>query len=693
MGHLPWLLILAPVIATPTALLTERAWRMRRARLRANALRDWLGTPRALLQPTLSDSSDEVTLTGELWSDDEDSSAMSWRPPHGEAVHISGDRRWVLRMDDARVVLDGPLDVLVGAEESVDGAPVSAAGDESEIPARIVRVGDAVRVRGRLLVEPAGAPLGSDTYRDREVTARLVPIDDAITVVAERAPRVALRPAMVRVARLTMTLSIAFAVVPALTVLILQWRTMQSDLVARAHCERDLATAIERHQPWDAADLAPTCGSMETEADAAWHHAELPVAARAYWRLRLDRADLEIHASNAASQIVAGRYDEAARVVNRMSMRSVTPAPLQCLAKGLRYMYAPTDELADELRAGAEHELQQIRSTTDDRPMTCTPILAEVVGDHGPLDRVIDATLHDGAAPGYFNSYLAALLAAERSGELDHPLLLHVLDARYPPLAVQKPSAWALHHPMALSTSLLRRTKVQPGNAQRVAAAFAAQKALFDAYLGEGDLAMAALMEVTAFARSPLTRPKREGHILLVGAAAALLVPDVQTARVLLDALGPEDPRAAAFRRRLETAVDAPNVAYQQLAILEAHRPSGSLWQTAEIGNAIASGNAVQAAPIAEIHGFVPYAREHLKRSDELVGWTNVEFVPLCETCGLRALAEHLAARRLLANAVAAPAAPRLAEPARRVHAAMLRRDVAVPLYLLERLVEADPAL
>ncbi len=36
--------------------------------------------------------------------------------------------------------------------------------------------------------------------------------------------------------------------------------------------------------------------------------------------------------------------------------------------------------------------------------------------------------------------------------------------------------------------------------------------------------------------------------------------------------------------------------------------------------------------------------------------------------------------------------ANRLAEPARRIHAALLRRDIAVPIYLLERITEANAA-
>lgn len=706
--HLPWLLIFAPMITAPIAVLCERAIRSRRAHKRARRMRRLLGEPREQLSLALSDTLLEVTALGTLRAKPNQDAcpvAMSWFPSASRAgaVHASSDRDWYLEMTDASVALEGPFEILVGAEETARGTPLARAlewadlqsgaegADDAEGEARVVRDGDRVRVRGTLMVEPTDGH-GKETYRAREVRARLTPSAGVLRLAAEAAPAVALRPAIVRVARMTITMSVAFALIPAVAVMLLQWHSMHAEIASRNACLRTLETARDEHRPWDAADAAADCGTRETEAHIAWHNAELVNAARHYRRRRADWAELDNHASNAASQIVAGHYDEAARIANRMAMTGPNAEALRCLAAGLLLMHEPSPWAHEELSEGAAREQHALDRTTDDTPIVCTPLLADLTGDTSALHEQVRASI-DGAAPGYFNTYLAALLAAERGEGLAHPLIQLITDARHPPLAVQKPRDWALTHPIALSSTLLRSQRPETAAELRTAAAFAAQQALFDAYMGESELAVTALHHVKQLADTQGDTLARDasGDVLIIGAAAAILARDLGMAESLLGKIRDGDDRVTALRTRLALrGAPQPQSHFTFLAEQERWLKGSALWRAAERGEASLVASALSKGSISSVHGFFPYIALHLRDDGSLRDWLADDFFPLCETCGLGALAEHIASRRVAAMTLDDPMASRLAEPARRLHGAMLRRDIALPLYLLERITDAN---
>jgi hypothetical protein len=356
-------------------------------------------------------------------------------------------------------------------------------------------------------------------------------------------------------------------------------------------------------------------------------------------------------------------------------------------------MFAPAPWAEKQLRQGAENEQRRLRWITDDTPVACTALLADVLGDTSALRQQVTQTREHGVAPGYFNSYLAALLSAENAGRLSEPLLLDVVDARYPPLAAQDPRSWALSHPIALSTALLWTSTPVSEEEQRIAAAFAAQKALFDAYMGENELAMASLAQVLHLARTQRDALDRDrtGHVFIIGAAAAILARELGTAETLLDALHVGDDRGVSLQARLALRrAGKDDGQLLSLAGQERWLKGSVLWRVASKRDPEELAATMRATPITSLHGVFPYIARLGDNESTLRPWLEESFPALCENCGLRSLAEHVASRRMAAIALAHPMALRLAEPARNIHAAMLRRDIAVPLYLLERVVEAN---
>ncbi|MCA9625678.1 MAG: hypothetical protein KC731_41940, partial [Myxococcales bacterium] len=397
-------------------------------------------------------------------------------------------------------------------------------------------------------------------------------------------------------------------------------------------------------------------------------------AATSYLEARDADPDLAPTVSEVEALAIAGYHHSAAEVVRFMA-RTWYTAPksaerdrLVCIADALDARSGPA--AADALEAFAE------RQQSDATPAECAYLYADLESDEEErLHR-----LQGGYA--FADTDLRQLLIAEVTN--DDYAFPHITEG-YPLSAMTDPQPWIHLRPIALEMAILGRIDdIRLTHERREAlAGYAAEVALFHAFMGEREKALDALAPMERFVGDAERRP------FVLGAIAALHVGDVYRAEQLMD-WGREDSHAIAkLRQVVKTMQREREVDFAHEIDTEPWSPNVDLFTAGKTGD-----GAKVALALRDFNTMgrqaLPRIVPHLTRGHAaLREWANDAFPGPCRSCGLSALAEHAGARREAARVIQDDTLyARMSERTQRILEGMLRRDLALVFLLLERFAE-----
>ena len=496
--------------------------RRRRLRRRGERVRQALRPPIASLDGVMD--GDLVTIAGSLRL----AGALVTRVPAGadatdsleaSARTTCADTRVELLVgtERRRVLLEGPVQVLVGSRESAPGTPLGPAAralpydapERSESMShgslRALVSGDAVRTRGILRRLP-----GQDTrgYRGEAVAYALgAPVDAGwparpLPLVFEGSPR----PLGGGAGRIVA----AFVTAGAIGFGIVSYRPTNSSVPSSStayptsppatpsSCE-SVETWLRTDRPWRATPYLDACDSDNLTARVRWLVGDFSAASKAYLRLaktgRTRRPTLE----EAEAHAIAGHYEEAARAVRALADTSYGLATrdrgrMSCVADAL--------DAAGGLAMGQTH-LAAMAAALPGNPSVayeCALLAA---------DRATDGAARV-ALPPTSDQSLARwrdLLVAETLGDLAQTS--SVLDSDVEE-ALRDPRAWLHLRPLALEAELVERPGIHVSRQ-----AYKADLAVFYAYIGEPVRAKAGLAQILV-----VRRRKRWIHALSTSGAS-----------------------------------------------------------------------------------------------------------------------------------------------------------------------------
>jgi hypothetical protein len=513
--------------------------RRRRLQGRGERLRHALGPPLPSLDGAMD--GDLVTIAGSLHlasgalvvtrvpagADATDSLEPSARTTGAETrVEL------VVGTDSRGVLLEGPLQILVGSRESAPGTSLGAAArairhatDEGSPVAshgtlRALASGDAIRTRGILRRLPGHDARG---YRGEAVAFALAAKADAtwparpLPLVFEGSPRPLGGGAGRIVAAFVTAGAIAFGIVSYRpTSGAVPWNPSPSWTTTHpspSPCE-SVESSLRRGQPWQGAPSVDACDRDDLTARVRWLIGDFSEASKAYVRLTKTSRTRLPTLEEAEAHAIAGRYEEAARAVRALSDTSFglgTPdhRRMSCIADAL-------DAAGGDAMAPARLAATAAAVPTDPSAAYECALLA--------ADRATDGAARVALPPTSNRSLarLRELLLAETLG--DGAPTSSVLDGDVEQ-ALRDPRAWLHLRPVALEAALVERPTIHASRQ-----AYEADLALFYAYIGEPVRAKAGLGQILGRASPGPADPRA----LLLGSIAAAQAHDAEDLAALV---------------------------------------------------------------------------------------------------------------------------------------------------------------
>jgi hypothetical protein len=576
--------------------------------------------------------------------------------------------------DGTTVLIEGPLQVLCGGVEArwdrlALGEPDGALDDA----VRLLRQGDPVVACGRLV--RLADERDERTYRQDASAYCLRPPHDPewrshpVVLAYAAAPRGAETTGWAVASGVTLAALFALSLAePA-----------PPDGVAQAAapdpCIAELRSDLDR----DASQVARQlygCSDPLLAAETHWSLASFDDAAKAYLEARQRDPSLTPTISEIEALALAGYLGNAADVVRNMARswyaapKSVERDRLVCIADALDARGGPGQE--DAVAA-----LRARQAGAASQPSDCIYLWGDLAIDEEDRDKRLQ---HGGP---WTDFELRQLLLAEldTGGFLGYPTVLE----GYPLSAMTDLRAWVHLRPIALEESILeRRHDVELDGGRRAALAeYAAEVAMFYAYMGEHERARHALDPLIGFADQAPRQP------FVLGAIAALHIGDLERADKLMDA-GKDDSHAIAkLRRVVATMRRTGRVDFAHEIETEPWSPNVELFRAGRTGDGAVVAQTLRRLGITGRQA-LPRIAPHLQMGKPLLRqWVNEAFPGFCRSCGLSALAEHSAARREAARVLDDDVLyRRMSARTQRALAAMLRRDLTFVFLLLERFAE-----
>jgi hypothetical protein len=565
---------------------------------------------------------------------------------------------------------------------------------------RVLREGDRVVARGTARAVPAAAT--GHHYREASAALALVPASGGgfVELAYAGVPSVP-RGRRSLGAALATTVAAWVALVGAAHV---APRVASAVYRAMHPCPHDLEVSLAHGEPEAASRRAEECGDLVGAARGAWQAADFERASAAFLRARAAGVAAGPSLTEVAAHLLAGRDVDSAYAARALADdQPVYRATLDCYADAL------------DARRGdpAARERLSQRALEGGAPPMCALLAADVRsgGERTAFLQSAHRPAYGAAlyAPGDMDAYAFALLGRE-AGDLE--------------IAASPPDWYALHGLRGLRYYVLERPLgLEQARRGHGAPALETEDALtfaaFASYVG--DHAEAAKEYQRALAASGLLDavheqaasglfeywPPAQGsphaaefeatmrahrRLFFLGATLALRAREATHARILAG-MAPEETHGRAmlapFFAVLAPESDRPDAertrAFAAIAEAETWEPSRQLWALATDGNTASIPRELRARGL-DGRGVLPFLAPDAATADALRAFVADSYPSPCWTCGPHVLLDWVAGRREAAQALGMNDLDAvLAAAAQRLHAAFVRRDISVPLYVLGR--------
>lgn len=412
-----------------------------------------------------------------------------------------------------------------------------------------------------------------------------------------------------------------------------------------------------------------------------WQRADYAAASRAL--TVLEGTDRQVTSASAiGAHLFAADFERAAATARRLvpTVKVEASQHLTCLADAL-------DARRGEVEA--QKKLAGVMSAT-----SCGLLRADLVADASRLD-LLDDMLH--ARNGWSASVDASdrLVASMLMYEVKPDTASYSYDY-YPSGALIDPTEILQALPIGLAFSLpiadanaqLDRALFESYLGNHAAAALAVRGALMNAGVGGTWLGSETPTPGDLFAYRPagsFHQLKEHRRQLYFAAILAARAGETKNARTYLE-LAPDESHGRAL---LTPYLDAYDTG--RLAPMKATMANDPWWPTQQIWAEIAKNHPTALVDVLRTQrsnglSVLPFAPPNVIRVSALQQWATRDIAPPCWGCTPFAAIRDLVSRRRIAQAVGAEALERdLASQVERVRTVLLRRDLAVPLYVLTK--------
>lgn len=428
---------------------------------------------------------------------------------------------------------------------------------------------------------------------------------------------------------------------------------------ARAPVSSDPTLAVREH--WIRADFAGASGTLgDLEADGS----------------------SLVSPSAIGAHLLSGDFSRAAAASRRLAAGK---GPSRALDLGC---------LADALEARQGDGTARSRLEAAARSNACRLLLGDLIPDRERL-RVL-TTLAQGwdgwpSDPQESDAYAAALLAFEVDPAREpRPHEFHPIGVLLEPSEILAPHPFGLEFslPVANPEALLDRAVFESYLGNHRAAAGALQDALERAGVG-GSRAKREVPEPGDLFRYREAGSKAERlarrRFFFLGAVLAVRAGETANARRYLE-LAPEESHGASRLMPYILARETGKVTWMRRTV-----DTDPWWPSQQLWGRVAENRPQRVVELLEAQrstglGVLPFAPPGMVRVPELQRWAETSLPPPCWGCTPQRLLKDLAAHRRIAQAVGAETLEQgLAGQVEHLRAALLRRDLAIPLYVLDR--------